>query len=86
MLNKCRQSTNTDGKKCAVCGTQPANVHKTGPLLRRRPYCPEHCPVHVPTQRKAPQAPPIQQSATPRGDYGAPAGSKDPFYRDTRKK
>jgi hypothetical protein len=87
MFNKCRQSTNTGGEKCAECGTQPENVHKAGPLFRRHPYCPKHCPIHVPAQQKGPQAlAPVQQSATPSSDYGAPAGSKDPWYRDTRKK
>jgi hypothetical protein len=84
MFDKCVRSTNTGSGRCSVCGALPAEVHKAGPLLGKRLYCPSCC---VACARKP--APQVERAAakdkgTRADGCGAPAGSGDAWYCDTK--
>jgi hypothetical protein len=77
MSGKCVRSSNTGGDKCSICGFLPSEVHKAGPLLGKRLFCPSCCvgcackprPT-VPVLRGNPSQPP----------------TGDPWYRDERRR
>jgi hypothetical protein len=87
MFGKCVRSTNTGGDRCSVCGALPSEVHKAGPLLGKRLFCPSCCVGCACKLAPAPLVTPApsKRSSAQAGSYGPPVGSKDPWYRDERR-
>ena len=73
-MTSCTKSPNTNRTPCQQCGVTPPELHKSGPLLRKRHYCPSCCVACVPTPE-----PPV---ASQWQDLGWGPSKNDPFYHD----
>ena len=87
MVENCVKLASSVADKCSKCGAVRPELHKAGPLFRRRLYCASCCPACTP-RRVAPtraQVGPAAHSATQWEDQGWGPSRGDPWYRDERR-
>lgn len=92
MADSCTKLTSISDK-CSKCGAAVLEVHKTGPMFRRRFFCASCCPACNGKSPTPTVAKPPKQDAHGRG-YGPPRGpdgryldpKDDAFYRDEQRR
>jgi len=91
MADSCTKLTSISDK-CSKCGAAVLEVHKTGPMFRRRFFCASCCPACNGKSTTPTVAKPPKQDAHGCG-YGPPRGpdgryldpKDDAFYRDEQR-
>ena len=92
-MQNCFQVENSSNARCARCGAVKPQMHRAGPLFRRRIYCPACCvachpqPAAVVPARAKRQTFQWDGYGPPRGPDGSYLNPEDDaFYRDEQRR
>ena len=92
-MQNCIKVTNSSNDRCAKCGAIEPEMHRAGPLFRRRMYCGACCTACHP-KPAAPAQPKQNMQGNQWDGYGPPRGPDgryldprdDAFYRDEQRR